>query len=114
MSPVTVLLPPEKLVLQVRASGEYNTLRWFFDGRQITTTTTFSNFREVYVKDTTTINDFGLYEVVALTSRGGQVEVEADLLVIQTGISNTSTKKIINVLYFQCLPIPLVSSRGIL
>ena len=74
VSPSTIILsPPEKLVLEVRATGRYNFISWNKNGNPASTDTTaafpvsntenFAHFSEIYVKDMTTMDDLGLYEV---------------------------------------------------
>ena len=83
---VIVLSPPEKLVLETRASGGYQWLEWDRNGNHfrtaentlslspfIITLQEFSNFFEIYVRDNTTVNDLGVYEVDLILGTGAQV-----------------------------------------
>ncbi len=63
---VIILRPPEKLVIEVRVSGEYEVLLWF----KGTTSTwipglmlpqEFPNYFETFVRDNTTAGDEGFY-----------------------------------------------------
>ena len=71
VSPPTIILsPPEKLVLEVRATGQYNFIVWLRNGNQaglssfpISNTDNFAHFSEIYVNDMTTMDDLGRYEV---------------------------------------------------
>ena len=66
---VIVLDPPEKLVLETRASGGYQLLDWNRNGIPfgtspfIVTLQDFSNFFEIYVRAPTNASDLGVYEV---------------------------------------------------
>ena len=71
VSPSTIILsPPEKLVLEVRATGQYNFIVWTRNGDQVSTsgfpvsnTDNFAHFSEIYVNDMTTMDDLGVYDV---------------------------------------------------
>ena len=77
--PVIVLDPPEKLVIETRASGGYRLLEWLRNGNGFMVAAgafpisleEFSNFFENFVRDNTTVNDLGVYEV-ELTLGTGQ------------------------------------------
>ena len=69
---VIVLDPPEKLVLETRASGGYVQFDWLRNGNEFTTVQgepfsvtqqEFPNFFEIFVREPTTANDLGVYEV---------------------------------------------------
>ena len=68
---VIVLDPPEKLVIETRASGGYQQFDWQRNGIAfgtspfIVTLQEFPNFFEIYVREPTTANDLGVYEVEA-------------------------------------------------
>ena len=85
---VIVLGPSEKLVLETRASGGYRQVDWLRNGNPfrtaantqslspfIVTIQEFSNFFEIFVRDNTTVNDLGVYEVELTlgTGQSGQV-----------------------------------------
>ena len=81
-SQVIVLDPPEKLVIETRASGGYRQFDWTRNGEAFTTmpgqpfTVTlqeFPNFFEIFVREPTTVNDLGVYEVELLLNTGPQV-----------------------------------------
>ena len=77
---VIVLDPPEKLVLETSASGGYSQFEWQRNGNPFMlapgpftiTLQEFSNFFEVFVREPTTVNDLGVYEVELV---GGQPQV---------------------------------------
>ena len=88
-SQVIVLDPPEKLVLETRASGGYQQLDWIKNGNAFTlspgqpfTTTLqeFPNFFDIFVREPTTTNDLGVYEVYLVLNTGPQVS-EVDFAV---------------------------------
>ena len=64
---VIILRPPEKLVIEVRVSGEYSVLFWVKSGftpiPQAMRPQEFPNFYEMFVRDNTTAEDEGLYVV---------------------------------------------------
>ena len=89
---VIVLEPSEKLVIETRASGGYQWLEWSKNGYPfrtventqssspfIVTIQEFPNFFEIFVRDNTTVNDLGVYEVELV---GGQPQApEVDFTV---------------------------------
>ena len=86
---VIVLDPPEKLVIETRASGGYQQFDWvknqnpftLSQGQPFTVTLQeFSNFFEIFVRDNTTANDLGVYEVDLALITGLQAP-EIDLTV---------------------------------
>ncbi len=65
---VIILRPPEKLVIEVRLSGEYEVIFWrkgtgsnFIPGQMLPQE--FPNYFETFVRDNTTADDEGLYIV---------------------------------------------------
>ena len=90
-SQVIVLEPPEKLVIETRASGGYQQLDWIKNGNVFTlspgqlftvTLQEFPNFFEIFVREPTTANDLGVYEVDLVLNSGPQVHVpEVDFTV---------------------------------
>ena len=79
---VIVLDPPEKLVIETRASGGYQWLEWSKNGFPfraagtpgtspfIVTIQEFPNFFENFVRDNTTADDLGVYEVEVVLAPG--------------------------------------------
>ena len=79
---VIVLDPPKKLVIETRASGGYQQLDWqrngsvftLAQGRPFTVALQeFPNFFEIFVRDSTTANDLGVYEVELVLNVGSRV-----------------------------------------
>ena len=71
---VIVLDPPEKLVIETRASGGYSQFDWQRNrGTFSATIQEFSNFFEIFVREPTTADDLGVYEVELGVGTGGQV-----------------------------------------
>ena len=78
VSPSTIILsPPEKLVLEIRATGRYNFINWLRNqnlagssGFPVSNTDNFAHFSEIYVKDMTTMDDLGWYEVQVPVAQG--------------------------------------------
>ena len=82
---VIVLDPPEKLVIETRASGGYRQFDWTKNGNEFTlaqgqpftvTIQEFQNFFEIFVRDSTTANDLGVYEVDLITNTGQVTEID--------------------------------------
>ena len=82
---VIVLDPPEKLVLETRASGGYRQFDYVRNGNEfrtientqssspfIVTIQEFSNFFEIYVREPTNGSDLGVYEVELIMNTGAQ------------------------------------------
>ena len=70
-----ILRPPEKLVIEVRVSGEYSVLFWYkgASGSFIPNgmlPQQFPNFHEIFVRDNTTVDDEGLYIVIPQLKSG--------------------------------------------
>ena len=82
---VIVLDPPDKLVIETRASGGYRQFDWTKNGEAFTlaqgqpftvTLQELSNFFEIFVREPTTADDLGVYEVDLILNTGSQVEVQ--------------------------------------
>ena len=80
-SQVIVLDPPEKLVIETRASGGYREFDYVRNNNPFTLTQgqpftvtiqEFPSFFEIFVREPTTANDLGVYEVDLV---GGQPQV---------------------------------------
>ena len=118
MSPssIIILRPPDKLVLEVRATGRYNLIEWrrngvafsFSPGSEFTVTLQeLPNFFEIFVREPTTRDDLGVFTAElspALTTREF-----INFAVIEAGIESFHS---ISVLTFRCsflqwMPIPL-------
>ena len=66
------LRPPEKLVIEVKATGRFRFVQWQKNAVQITLTEeSFSNHFEIYFRDQTTTDDLTLYEVSLRPASGG-------------------------------------------
>ena len=81
VSPAVIILrPPEKLVIEVRTSGEYEVHFWrrnenvfSTSGFQVMFPDEFPNFFEIFVRDNTTVDDLGIYRVLpTLTAANAQ------------------------------------------
>ena len=89
VSPEVIFLrPPEKLVVEIKATGRYWNIRWHKNGLPLTIQPQqFPNYNEILVYGTTTQDDLGLYEVVLhanpITQRN--VPQELDFLVVPSG-----------------------------
>jgi len=66
---VIVLNPPEKLVIETKSSGGYQHYDWVRNGDPVATGSfaatlaEFPNFFEIFVREPTTMDDLGVYEV---------------------------------------------------
>ena len=112
VSPEVILLtPPNKLVIEVKASGRYREITWSKDGIPfgndssagmfvVDRPSELPNFAEIFVRGETTLTDAGTY-TVALTAfdTGTQTIDPASLqfTVVATGETNCS------VIMLQCL-----------
>ena len=115
VSPSTIILsPPEKLVLEVRATGRYNFIVWLRNGNRalpdssaafpVSNTDNFAHFSEIYVNNMTTMDDLGRYAVQVpvapgLSASDGADEIE--FIVIAPG------KMTIYVIHRHILPLCL-------
>ena len=90
--PITILRPPEKLVLEVAATGRYNRIKWTRNGNGFqsvdfdTGPENFANFFEVYFNRSTSAADLGVYEVMSFPEGiiGQMVSNTINFLVIQS------------------------------
>ena len=82
--------PPEKLVIEVKASGRYQRISWLRNVETLSSSTPqdpqeFSNHYEIFVHGETTEDDLGLYEVSLfqydITSQL-QIPTDIDFIVI--------------------------------
>ena len=81
---VVVLNTPEKLVIETLASGEYRQIYYYRNGNLFSPIPSapffvrvpdeFPNFHEIFVREPTTANDLGVYEV-ELQLKFGQSQV---------------------------------------
>ena len=77
---IIILRPPGKLEMEVRTTGQYNFIDWRRNGESFTTNETFQpeipqefpNFFEIYVREPTTTDDLGVYEVKLVPFQGQQ------------------------------------------
>ncbi len=97
MSPSTTILSvPEKLVLEVRATGRYDFIDWIRNGN-IQGTGSFNptvqqlpHFNEIYVQETTSAADLGVYEVQFLSFSGLTPPSRIEFAVVAPGMSLVS------------------------
>jgi len=77
---VIVLNPPEKLVIETRASGGYQHYDWLRNGNTynqgsfFVTVGEFPNFFEIFVREPTDMDDLGVY-VADLQITPGQTQI---------------------------------------
>ena len=86
VSPELIILdPPEKLVIETRASGGYRRIQWAKSGHPFSPDSSdpffvrlpdeFSNFLEIFVREIMTVNDtYGAYTVELLVTGSGQIQ----------------------------------------
>ena len=100
---IIILRPPEKLVIEVRVSGDYQILSWNKDTSYLNRPEPqeLSNFHETFVRDKTTAEDVGIYIVHPTISylRSGvytQIPIRVDFAVISPGrLSYNAVSKIV-------------------
>ncbi len=83
-----IIEPPEKLVIEVQSSGAYDVINWRRNGVFYS----FSNpdfpissdryfyFYEAYVRESTSVDDLGLYEVSVIYVGGQNTQLAGDRL----------------------------------
>jgi hypothetical protein len=82
MSPlIYYLTPPEKLVLEVKASGIYKYIRWALEWRRAPGET--SHYDEVYVEEKTNNNSLGVYKPTVIPMEGLKGPPPLLILVVQ-------------------------------
>ena len=87
VSPEVILLrPPEKLVIEIKATGRYRRIVWHKNGFLLPHQ--FPNYNEILVYGTTTQDDLGLYEVSLFPVNPIQRTVpnELDFLIVPPGM----------------------------
>ena len=68
ISPTVIFLrPPEKLVIEVRCRGRYSGISWVRTGASVDKAL-LSNYDEIYALGSTTLADYGLYQVILTPS----------------------------------------------
>ena len=87
-SPSTIILrPPEKLVLEVRATGGFRFIEWGRNGAPVSIPLTrFAHFGETYVTGETTVSDLGLYEVGLAPLSGQAAPSQVEFFVVEPGM----------------------------
>ena len=87
---ITFLRPPEKLVIEVKASGRYQQIQWTKNGFLLPVLPQkFPNFNEILVYRKTTHEDLGLYEVdlrAASIATQQNIPTELDFFVMPPGM----------------------------
>ena len=91
VSPEVIFLrPPEKLVIEVKASGRYREIQWAINGTLQTNILPedYPNYNEILVRGATDLSNIGLYEVSLRISDPSQLvsPSELDFIVITPGI----------------------------
>ena len=102
-------------MLEIRATGQYNFIVWLRNGIlagssvfPITNTDNFAHFSEIYVKDMTTMEDLGFYEVQLPAGASGISAADTiNFIVIAPGNSYLSFIDIacMHPLWLQMVPI---------
>ena len=93
--PVIVLDPPEKLVIETKASGGYQRFNWFRNSSLFNPSSSapfhvvvprdFPNFFEIFAREPTTTDDLGVYEA-GLQLASGQTQAQnVEFLVTRYG-----------------------------
>ena len=115
MSPssIIILRPPDKLVLEVRATGRYNLIEWrrntasFFSSNFPVTLQELPNFFEIFVREPTTRDDLGVF-TAALVPSVTTTEV-INFAVIEAGIESFLSILVLmcRCSFLQWIPVPL-------
>ncbi len=99
MSPSTTILRiPEKLVLEVRVTGRYDFIEWFRNGdiqgvqggSFNPTVQQLPHYNEIYVQQTTSATDLGVYEVTLSSFSGLTPPPRIEFAVVAPGMSLVS------------------------
>ncbi len=81
-----IIVPPERLVIEVQSSGAYDEIVWRRNGAAYTfndpnfpiSPDRFFYFYEAYVREPTSMDDLGLYEVEVLVAGGQDTQLAPD------------------------------------
>ncbi len=81
-----IIEPPERLVIEVQSSGAYEVIRWARNSFFYTFTSPdfpissdrFFYFYEAYVREPTSMDDLGLYEVEVFNAGGQNTQLAPD------------------------------------
>ena len=93
--PVIILDPPEKLVIETRASGGYQRELWFRNGSlyspspsasfHVVVPREFPNFFEIFAREPTTTDDLGVYEADLQLASGQTASQNVQFVVTRYG-----------------------------
>jgi len=105
---VIVLNPPEKLVIETTSSGGYQHYDWSRNGNPFgsagfpVTLQEFPNFIEIFVREPTTMDDLGVYDVDLTISAGQTQTPVVQFIVTRYGKNhNTSIYHMTLIFYFR-------------
>ena len=108
---VIVLSPPEKLVMETRASGGYQHYDWtrngvpFGTGSFPATVEEFPNFFEIFVREPTTTDDLGVY-IADLAIVPGQTQApDVEFVVTRYGKDHNTSSY--HMTYYFRVPVPI-------
>ena len=95
LSPMTIILvPPQKLVMEVSADGEYEFIRWSKDGNAIIPSSNdsryFAYFTEIHFIEVTSIVNTGIYEVLVQTMSEFMTPNSLQFVIIEIGITDSA------------------------
>ena len=98
--PVIILDPPEKLVIETRASGGYQRFNWHRNDTLFSPSPSapfyvvvpreFPNFFEIFVREPTTTNDLGVYGADLQIATGQTQAPDVQFFVTRYGKDHTS------------------------
>ncbi len=82
-----IIEPPERLVIEVQSSGAYDVINWgrngffyrFNDPNFPISSDRFFYFYEAYVREPTSMDDLGVYEVNVVNAFGQNTTLASDL-----------------------------------
>ena len=93
--PVIVLDPPEKMVIETRASGGYQRFNWYRNGSlyspspsasfHVVVPDEFPNFFEIFAREPTTTDDLGVYQADLQLAPGQTQAQDVEFVVTRYG-----------------------------
>ena len=112
-SSIIILRPPDKLVLEVRATGRYDLIDWrrngaaFFSSNFLVALQDLPNFFEIFVREPTTRDDLGVF-AVTLSPTITMAEV-IHFAVVEAGIESFLSISVLmcRCSFLQWMPVPL-------
>ena len=90
ITPTIILVPPEKLALEVRTTGRYFFTQWTRNGNPLDNQLpNYAHFGEIYFVENTGVQDLGAYEVTVVRAQNSDqtaVNINVLLTVVSPGM----------------------------